>query len=220
LQWRLTDLVRPLLQQEHGASSMRKSLYALAAVAALGTSSAYAQDTGDWLVRVRATHLDSANKDDTGLGLSINDKWLPEFDVSYFFTPNIAAELVLTYPQKQTVSSTALGGDIGSFKHLPPTLLAQYHFTGLPGFRPYVGLGVNYTRISDVHLADGAATLKKNSWGLAGQVGVDVPVGGNWLLNVDVKKVQIGTKVYVGGDDMGKFKVDPWLVSLGVGYRF
>lgn len=199
---------------------MRKSLIALVAAAALSPFVASAQDTGNWIVRARAVHLDSANKDDTGLGLTINNKWLPEVDISYFFTPNIAAELILTYPQKQTVNSTVVGGDIGTFKHLPPTLTAQYHFTDLGAFRPYVGLGVNYTNISSVDILDGAVNLKRNSFGLAAQIGADFPMGGGWLLNVDVKKVQIGTKVYIGDVDQGKFKVDPLLISVGFGKRF
>ena len=199
---------------------MRKSLIALVAAAALSPFVASAQDTGNWIVRARAGHLDSANKDDTGLGLTINNKWVPEVGISYFFTPNIAAELILTYPQKQTVNSTVVGGDIGTFKHLPPTLTAQYHFTNLGAFRPYVGLGVNYTNISSVDILDGAVNLKRNSFGLAAQVGADFPVGGGWLLNVDVKKVQIGTKVYIGDVDQGKSKVDPLLISVGFGKRF
>jgi outer membrane protein len=113
-----------------------------------------------------------------------------------------------------------VGGDIGTFKHLPPTLTVQYHFTGMQGFRPYVGAGLNYTNISDVKILNGAVNLKRNSYGLAVQIGVDVPLGGGWLLNLDVKKAQIGTKVYLGGADKGSFKVDPLLVGLGVGLRF
>ncbi|MFM2450859.1 MAG: hypothetical protein RIS44_3309 [Pseudomonadota bacterium] len=101
-----------------------------------------------WLVRLRAVNLDSSNKDSTGLGLSINNRIIPEFDISYFFTPNWATELVLTYPQKQDIRSN--GTKIGSFKHLPPTLTAQYHFTGMGAFKPYLGAGVNYTLISSV----------------------------------------------------------------------
>lgn len=198
-----------------------------AAAAALPAAQAQtqSQDSGNWIVRARAVHLDSANKDGTGLGLSINNKTLPEVDITYFFTPNLAAELILTYPQKQKVyvGSTR----IGEFKHLPPTLTLQYHFTGLSGFRPYVGAGVNYTNISDVHLQTGATALgvqsinlKRNSWGLAAQIGVDVPLGNGWLLNVDVKKVQIDTKVLVNESSVGKFKVDPLLVGIGIGKRF
>ncbi len=105
---------------------MKKTLLAIAALTALTSGAAMAQQQdGNWMVRVRAVHLDSANKDSTGLGLSINNKTMPEFDISYFFTPNIAAELILTYPQKHDVRSSALGGKIGTLKHLPPTLLAQ-----------------------------------------------------------------------------------------------
>ena len=179
-----------------------------------------ADDAGSWLVRGRAVHLASANKDDTGLGLTINDKWLPELDISYFFAPNFAVELILTYPQKQTVHSSVLDKDLGTFKHLPPTLTAQYHFTSIPGFRPYVGAGLNYTNISDVKILDGAVGLKHNSYGLAVQVGADIPVGGGWVVNLDAKKVQIGTNVYLNGADQGKFKVDPTLLSIGFGKRF
>lgn len=197
---------------------MRNTLIALAAVAVMAPAFAQSKDSGDWIVRARAVHLDSANKDSTGLGLTINNKWLPEVDISYFITPNIAAELILTVPQKQTVYSN--GAAIGAFKHLPPTLTLQYHFTDLGVVRPYVGAGVNYTRLSSVNVLDGAADLDRNSWGLAAQIGVDIPVGDVWLLNLDIKKVQIKTTVSAGGVDAGKFKVDPLLIGVGIGKRF
>jgi outer membrane protein len=226
---------------------MKKSLIALAAVAALvAPQLAAAQDSGNWIVRARAVKLNSANTNDSTLkgtlvavtplanpSVEINDKWIPEVDISYFFTPNFAAELILTYPQKQTVYAVSNGARvaaIGEFKHLPPTLTAQYHFTDLGALRPYVGLGVNYTNISDVHItvpaaatrggADIPLNLKRNSYGLAAQVGADYALGGGWLLNVDVKKVQIKTDVLAGGAKVGTFKVDPLLVSVGVGMRF
>jgi outer membrane protein len=184
--------------------------------------SAQAQNS-PWLVRVRAVNLDSSNKDSTGLGLSINNKVIPEVDISYFFTPNLAAELVLTYPQKQDVRSN--GTNIGSFKHLPPTLTAQYHFTGMGAFKPYVGAGVNYTLISSVKFdpAVQAAlqpSLEKNSFGFAVQVGFDYEIAKNTYLNVDIKKVQIRTDVKSAGTKVGEFKIDPVLLGVGVGWRF
>ena len=107
----------------------------------VGHSFAQPADTGNWLVRGRAVHLDSTNKDSTGLNLSVNPKTFPEVDITYFFTPNLAAELVLTYLQKHDIRSGSTV--IGPLKHLPPSLLAQHHFTGLGGFRPYVGAGLN-----------------------------------------------------------------------------
>ncbi len=204
---------------------MKRTLLAVAAVCALSSGAAFAQQAeGPWMVRVRAVNLDSANKDSTGLGLSINNKWMPELDVSYFFTPNIAAELVLTYPQKHHLRATGLG-QIGSLKHLPPTLLAQYHFTNFGAFKPYVGAGVNFTRFSSVNFdpAVQAAlnpSIKKNSFGGALQIGFDYALDKNWSLNFDVKKVFIETDVRAGGTKVGTFKVNPVLVGVGLGYRF
>jgi outer membrane protein len=193
--------------------------FAAAAPAALAQGS----DTGSWLVRARALHLDSANKDSTGLNLSVNNKTFLEVDVSYFFTPNFAAELVLTYPQKHTLYSN--GAKIGTLNHLPPTLLAQYHLTSLGAFRPYVGVGLNATNFSDVKfepavVAALSPNIKRMSYGAAFQGGFDYALGGGWQFNFDVKKVQIKTDVYAGTAKAGTFKVDPLLVSAGLGLRF
>jgi len=85
-----------------------------------------------------------------------------------------------------------------------------------------VGAGLNYTNISSVDLLGGAANLKRSSFGLAAQIGADVPLGNGWLLNLDVKKVQIKTDVLVGASEAnaGTFKIDPWLIGVGVGKRF
>jgi len=186
------------------------------------TFGAQAQEA-PWMVRLRVVDLQSANKDSTGLDLSINDKIIPEIDFSYFFMPQFAVELVLTYPQKQTIRSGST--EIGSLKHLPPTLTAQYHFTTLGAFKPYVGAGLNYTRFSNVNFEPAVQaalqpTLSKNSFGLAVQAGFDYEVAKNIYFNVDVKKVQIRTDVSSAGTKVGTFKVDPWLVGIGIGRRF
>lgn len=185
---------------------------------------------GKWMVRVRALSLQPADQSAAIPSLSVpadaitvSDKVFPEVDVSYFVTPHFAAELVLTYPQQHDVK---LGGTkIGTFKHLPPTLLAQWHFLPTGVVRPYVGAGVNLTLISDVKLAVpgvGALDLGKTSVGAAGQVGADVKLTPRTFLNLDVKKVQIGTDVKVksSGAKVSSVDVDPWLLSAGVGIRF
>ena len=141
-----------------------KTKLAVAAVALATSAGAFAQQKeGPWMMRIRAVNLDMDNKSSAGEGaltnalpantIAASDKTIPEVDFTYFFTKNIAAELILTYPQKHTVNVNALAlGNVGSFKHLPPTLSLQYHFTGLQGFKPYVGAGVNYTKISSVDI--------------------------------------------------------------------
>jgi outer membrane protein len=199
---------------------MNKYMLAAAAGAALVSGAAMAQDfkEGDWLVRARVVHLDAANKNSNpAVPVSIDNKTLPEVDFSYFFSKNLAAELILTVPQKQ---KGFLGADqIGTLKHLPPTLTLQYHFDA-PGFKPYVGAGINYTRFSSVNLLGGAATVDRNSWGGALQVGVDIPVAKNMYFNIDVKKVYIKTDVKAGGTTLTTFKVDPLLVGVGLGWKF
>lgn len=179
---------------------------------------------GPWMVRLRAVSLQPADKSDAAPGLPadaihVSSKTIPEVDISYFFTGNLAAELVLTVPQEHDV--TVSGAKVGTFKELPPTLTAQWHF--LPGqtVDPYVGLGLNLTLISDVKLADGALDLDKTSVGLAAQVGVDFKVAKQCFINLDAKYVQIRSDVKTAaGAKVTAVKVDPFLFGVGVGYRF
>lgn len=201
-------------------TTMKSVLVALIAVAA---SQAMAQES-PWLVRARAVHIGPDNKSTplAGVGapdrIEVANKTIPELDITYFFAPHLAAELILTYPQKHKVRLD--GEEIGSFKHLPPTLSAQYHFAPGAAINPYLGVGVNYTRISKVRLLGGAGDLENDSWGLALQAGVDVRIDERWSINADVKKANIRSDVYVGGLNASQLKVDPLLFGLGVGYRF
>jgi outer membrane protein len=195
----------------------------LAILSALSGNAAAAGDS-PWLVRVRAVHLDPADKSDpvggTGAAdrITVSGKTIPEVDISYLFTPNFAAELVLTYPQKHDVALD--GNNIGTFKHLPPTLMAQYRFASASPFTPYLGAGVNYTTMSKVNILNGAGGLEHDSWGLALQAGADYALDKNWSLNFDVKKVQIRSDVFISGAKVSAVKVDPLMIAVGVGYRF
>lgn len=183
---------------------------------------------GPWLVRVRAVNIKPADKSDPIAALlvpadkiTVSTKTIPEVDFSYFFTPNFAAELILTYPQQHDVK--VAGTFIGTFKHLPPTLTAQWHFLPGESFSPYVGAGLNLTLLSDVKLAvpgAGSLGLNSSSVGPALQAGVDVKVAPQWSLNLDVKYVQIRSDVKLGATKISAVQVDPLLIGLGLGYRF
>ena len=49
---------------------------------------------------------------------------------------------------------------------------------------------------------------------------MDFKIDKNWSINLDVKKVQICSDVFVGGAQVSAVKVDPVLIGVGVGYRF
>lgn len=201
-----------------------KNLALLIALASItvGFSQAVAQES-PWLVRARAVNIATDNKSDAFGSVAADQihaqsKTIPEVDISYFFTKNIAAELILTYPQVHDV--TVGGSKIGTFTHLPPVLTAQYHFSPDSKISPYVGAGINYTRIWNTHLANGLQ-LEKSSFGGALQAGVDFKLDKHWSLNLDVKKVQIRSNVYdSAGAKFTSVKLDPWLLGVGVGYRF
>lgn len=201
---------------------MKRSTASIAACVALAAASAtpaLAQPTeGPWLVRARAVYLDPANKDTIpSADVAINSKLIPEIDISYFFTRNVAAELILTYPQKHDVKLN--GTKIGTLKHLPPVLSVQYHFDPAGAFNPYVGVGVNYTRFSSVALP-APLSIEKSSVGPSFQAGADFRIAKGMYLNVDLKKVQIRTDVKAGATTLGEARVDPLLVGVGLGWRF
>jgi outer membrane protein len=203
----------------------RKTILSLALAAALAPGFALAQSAlateGPWLVRVRAAYMqnDNGNSPVIGLGqVEVQSRWIPEFDISYFFTDNIAAELVLTWPQKFDV--TLAGAEIGSVKALPPTLMLQYHFMPNAAFRPYAGVGLNYTRFSSQSFSIAGLDTSNSSFGAALQGGIDIQLAPRWYLNADVKYIWMNTDVTLNGAPLTKVDIDPWLFSVGIGYRF
>jgi outer membrane protein len=169
------------------------------------------------MVRVRALSMqvDNGNSPDVAAAkISINNKIFPEIDFVYGITKNISAELVLTYLQKHDVKLN--GANIGSVKHLPPTLTLQYQFAPGSTANPYVGAGVNYTRFMSVNLPAGI-TLDKSSVGGALQARIDFEIAKNTYLNLAYKYVKIGTDVNVGGVKLTKLAIDPSLISVGIG---
>jgi len=199
----------------------------LSALGAFALNTACADD-GPWEVRLRAAYLDPENHSDaiTGLlpenAITINHKWLPDLDFEYRFTPHWSTELVLTYPQTQDVYVN--GTEIGTFKHLPPVLTAKYDFLPDSNFQPYVGVGVNFTIISDVNLnVPGVSRLYLNSTsiGPAAQVGFDFKIKDHWYANLDAKWFVLDSNVDLPDEvRISTVHINPFLFGVGIGYRF
>lgn len=217
---------------DHSLSSMQKTLRFLSASSVLVflLSATVLKAASPWSVRLRATYLETVDKSNafTALGIgfgkdaiSVSNKTIPEIDVGYAFTDTLSAELVLTIPQKHDVFLAGIGR-LGSFKHLPPTLLVQYRANPGGNIRPYVGAGINYTLIWGERLSVAGIPLglESNSIGLAGQAGVDWKVNDRWSLNLDVKRAAIRTDVTAGTSTLTEAQLDPWLFAAGVRYAF
>jgi outer membrane protein len=200
---------------------------AMAAVASLAPIASQAQSANEnpWMIRVRAVDLlwqNGQTESVKALDIKAENQFIPEFDVSYFFTKNIAAELVLTWPQQVNINMG--GANAGKITALPPSLLMQYHFTDLGAFKPYVGAGVNYTIFGNRQnfpALGNAYQVDQSSVGFVGQVGADYMFDKNWGLNVDLKYATMSTNVSaVGGASIGKLTLNPWMPAVGVTYKF
>lgn len=200
---------------------MKKFAVALAVLVSM-TSSAFAAE-GPLLARFRRVYVEPANLSSENPlpknAVHVEDKTIPEVDFTYFILPNVAAELILTHPQKHGV--TVGGADYGSVTILPPCLTVQYHF--LPDFavRPYVGVGANLTLVTAQDLNPAVHIKPSRSFGVVGQVGADLKVTDHVFINADLKYVTMSFDVKFRGDGSkaATANVNPLLWGLGVGYR-
>lgn len=197
-------------------------------LALAGTASA--TEAGDWLVRAGASYVDPESDNGT-LNLTKAVPVLPRsdinvdgagsftFTVSYFFTPNIAVELLAAYPFSHDFELTTINVN-GEVDHLPPTLSVQYHFMPNERWKPYVGVGVNYTMFSNAKVDAPVNVDLDDSVGAALQAGVDIALDDKWLLNFEVRYIEIQSDVQVNGTGVGTVDINPMVYGVNVGYRF
>jgi outer membrane protein len=215
---------------------MNTTIFAAAAVAVLAVGGgAQAEDftpkaKGDIVLNVRATGVVPQGTDPittlagaaTGLRADASYDVMPTIGVTYFFTDNIAAE-VIAGTTNHTVKAKGPGVDLKIKETwvLPPIVTLQYHFAPQARVSPYVGAGINYMLFYSGEDKNGFALKIKDGFGTALQAGVDVALQGQWALNLDAKKVFFDTKATdrINGVKT-KVTLDPWVLSAGIGYRF
>ena len=202
--------------------SVAAAAISAAAPALAGDGMWDAKSDGDWMVRLRGIAVVPDEDSDLSGGVGtakIDTAIVPELDITYFFTKNIAAELILATANHEV--STTTGLDVGDVWLLPPTLTLQYHLTELGAIKPYIGAGVNYTIFYNEDAGQFSDVEYDNSFGFALQAGVDFEVAEGIYLNADVKKIWLDTDINVqNGASTGDVDIDPWIFGLGVGYRF
>ncbi len=172
--------------------------------------------------------------------VSVNNNTQLGLTIDYKINNNWTAELIAATPftHDVKVKGSAIDGlDVGSTKHLPPTLVAQYHFDmGNSNIDPFVGVGLNYTKFFsasasntlkttlqalDVTTANDKVDLDlDDSFGLALQAGVNYKINDNWGAHFAVSKIDIDTEanVTVNGASIQKVdvQIDPMVVMVGV----
>jgi outer membrane protein len=195
-----------------------------------------AADSGDWIVRLRGIEIDpndsSEQIGDTGSEVGVDSQFTLEIDVTYMLSRSFGLELIAATTRHDLYATGGAlnGADLGSVKVLPPTLTLQWYVIPEGMLNFYVGLGVNWTYFYSYDLSEDLADLGVtdinfgNSFGFAGDIGVNVNLGDNWMVNGDIKYILLSTDadIMVGNDTLDRVHVDidPWVFGLGVGYRF
>lgn len=202
---------------------------ALAAVLALAATPALAQSAGAWTVGIGAHNVAPKSGNGTltatplgNLTMDVGSNVRPTITGEYFLQDNLGIEVLAALPFQHDISVAGVG-KVGSTRHLPPTVSLQYHF-GQGKVKPFVGLGVNYTRFFSTK-AEGAiagANLDlSDSWGLAAHLGVDFKVGEKGAIRLDYRKIDIDTRVKLNGANLGTqntVNIDPSV--YGIAYVF
>jgi len=164
--------------------------------------------------------------------------------LSHYFTDNISTEFVLGVPPKHNVSGDRgyeKYGKLGEVRQWSPAIVAKWHFfDAKTKFRPFVGLGVNYTwftgeSVTNQTIVQGEfgpgshmTANAKSSWNPVFTAGANYAVTDNWFLGFSVSYVPIATTAnftttLANGAQVQshtKIKIDPVVTYLSVGYRF
>lgn len=188
------------------------------------------KQAGTFMIRARGIGVFPLNSSSSistiGGHVDASNTGAPELDFSYFFTDNIAVELIAATTKHDVYAvSSALGSRlaVGSVWVLPPTMTIQYHFMPHQRFSPYIGAGINVTFFYGAHPAGGAVTALgfDNNVGAALQAGFDYNVAGHWFLNADIKQIFLNTTASIDhGLIKAKTALNPLVVGAGIGYRF
>lgn len=217
----------------------RLSASLLLVPALLAASIAQAHQAGDIIVRAGAVTVDPREDSGAvelagaalpGTGATLDSDTQLGLNFAYMLTDKVGVELLAATPFSHDVGVTGVIDKLGSIKHLPPTVsLVYYPLDNGSAFQPYVGAGVNFTWFFDEELSSAAKGAGfdgfslENSWGLAAQVGADYMLNDNWMINAQVRYIDIETtgKTSLGGAPVKvDVDVDPWVYMVGLGYKF
>ncbi|MEX0309914.1 MAG: OmpW family protein [Tateyamaria sp.] len=192
---------------------------AFVAVATLATG-ALAQNQGDWTfgVGVGAVLPKSDNGILNGAEADIDDGFALTLTGEYFFRDNWGIELLAATPFSHDISLAGVGF-AGSVEHLPPTLSINYHVPTDANWKPYFGIGVNYTTFFDEESPLGNLELD-DSWGVSVQAGIDFALSDREAFRTNIRWIDIDSDVTLNGAHIGTAEIDPVVVSFAYVRQF
>jgi len=207
-------------------------LLVAAALAALACGSAQAQLN---VVKLGVTGYqpDSRTSGIQGIGVppgadaTVGSATTAVFVYERMLGPNFSAELVLGVPPRVKARATGsvafLGDDVLSAKNIAPTIFVNYHFGAqADALRPYVGVGLNYTRFDSARSKLAPKVEMSDSTGLALVGGVNYVLDRKWSLFASVARVDTKSKLVATGTTVLTTTIDfrPTTYTVGTAYRF
>jgi outer membrane protein len=162
-----------------------------------------------------------------GADAQVGDASTVVFTFEKALTPNVGVELVLGVPptvkSKATGSVAFLGDNVLSAKNVAPTVFVNYHF-GSPGdaLRPYVGLGLNYTKFVSIQSKLAPSVQMSESMGMAWVGGVDYAISRQWGLYASASSLDVRSNVVGVASTVLTTSIDfrPVVYSVGASYKF
>jgi outer membrane protein len=162
---------------------------------------------------------------------ALDDNWSAQF--AFGVPPKHDVTLVVLKPSAVTPSVAAADGQvIAKITQSNPTGFINYNFGDKnSAWRPFVGLGVNYTSFTQRDstptndaINGGPTSIKlKDSWGLAAQVGVTYKFDAKWSATAALATAKVSTTETtntLGIVRTAKIDFHPAALSLAVGYTF
>lgn len=205
----------------------------------LTSSATHAVEKGDWLIRVGPALVEPNDRSDDvdgipNSGVRVDNRLTLGYQIAYMFTDNIGLELLGITPSNHKLSgegSISSVGGLGDVDVFPPTLSLQYHFNNSTPFKPYIGIGINYTTFSEEETSEGLdAALGgptdldiDDSIGLSAQIGVDYFVSESVFLNTSLWYVDIDADAELTTGNVTRdvdIDIDPWVIFIGIGKKF
>ncbi|MDN3711904.1 OmpW family outer membrane protein [Paracoccus cavernae] len=184
-----------------------------------------AQSAGDWTVGVGIANVAPVDNPGTlegGLKTSIGKNARPTLTVEYFIKDNLGIEILAATPFKHDIKIDGLGR-VGTVKQLPPVISLQAHFDTNTPFKPFLGVGVNWTSFFSEKSEGALAGSKldvKHSFGLALHAGTDYQINERSALRADIRWIDINSDVHLNGKKIGKVEVDPLVVGASYVVKF
>ncbi|RDB44015.1 OmpW family protein [Halomonas sp. DQ26W] len=186
----------------------------IAASCAFVSQAALAYSAGDTFVRGGFAKSDTRSDNGVLDGVSSGETGFT-YGAGYLFHDQIGIELNSSEKIEHDFSAGELSG---SLNRMPVNLLVNYYPLGGLDSRvqPYFGAGLNYTRFS----GEPEGVDARRSYGAVGQVGVDLAVTDNFMLNGFANYADVDSRLSQDGDRLGTAKIDPMTIGGGVTLRF